>query len=238
MTAKLRTLAGAAVLFAGAYALAADVPPASATKAAAADIAALKKKLTGLAADPKKGAGPGGHRTAKALALMLTVYGDDAAKGQAGEIVGSLAKKDYKAAAAAGEKLGEKGGGAAPALDGKYDLEDVMSPFRLAKSGGLNIEKDIQDGAKGKGPAAADAEVLGVRSMALAELTAKLPNAAATTTPAKTKDWEKLSADMGKAGKELADEAAKGAGANATKITAAMKKLNASCTNCHNNYRE
>lgn len=231
MIANLRTLAGAAVLFAGAYALAADVPAESAKKAAAADLTVLQKRLDEAAAADPKQAGKYAH-TAKAVALMLTVYGDDAAKGRAAEVVAALAKKDYKGAAAV-----KAGKGGAAALEGKYDLEDVMSPFRIAKSGGLNIEADIRDGTKGKA-AAADAEVLGVRCMALAEFTAKLPNDKAKTSPAMTKDWEKLSADMGKAGKELANEAGKGAAANGAKITAAMKKLNASCTNCHNQFRD
>lgn len=237
MTSTLRLLVGGAGLAVGLAALtsstAADLPPASAKKAAAADLAALQEKLEAIAEDPAKNRGA--VRTARALALTLAAYGEDGAKGGAGKALAALHGKtpDAKAALAA-----LKDGGKGAALDGKYDLEDVMSPFRVAKSGGLNIEKDLKDGIKGGKIAAADADVLGARCVALAEYTAKLPNDKAKTNPAMTKNWEKLSADMAAGGKAVSAEAGKGEKADAKKLVAALKKLDASCVNCHNEFRD
>ena len=42
---------------------------------------------------------------------------------------------------------------------------------------------------------------------------------------------------MAGAGKELAEEGGKGAKADAKKVTSLLKKLDASCSNCHNEFR-
>ncbi|MBX9626849.1 MAG: cytochrome c, partial [Gemmataceae bacterium] len=213
-------------------ATAADLPAASAKKAAAADVAALQEKLDAIAADPAKT--KGAVRTARALALTLAAYGDEG-KAAAGSVLEALHGKTPDAKKALEALKAGKGGGA---LGDKHDLEDVMSPFRAAKVGGLNIEKDLKDGAKTGKLAAADAEVLGARCVALAEYTLKMPNDKAKTSPAMTKNWEKWTKDMAAAGKAVADEAGKGDKADAKKLTAALKKLDSSCTNCHNQFRD
>jgi hypothetical protein len=239
VTPTLRLVVGGAGLFAGLAALtaatAADLPPATAKKAAAADAAALKEKLEAIAAEPAKN--KGAVRTARALALTLAAYGDEG-KAAAGPILAALHGKTPDAKKALEALKAGKGGGGS--VDGKYDLEDVMSPFRVAKTGGLNIEKDIKDGMRGKGEplTPAEAEVLGARCVALAEYTLKMPNDKAKTNPAMTKGWEKLTKEMAAAGKALSEEAGKGAKADAKKITAALKKLDASCANCHDQYRD
>ena len=240
MTAMLRPLTGGTALVAGicflaaAAAAPADLPKETSKKAAAADVAALQKKLDDIATDPAKNRGA--VRTAKALALTLNAYGDEATKGQAAQVLLALGTKDYKAAAEAGKGLASPKADAAAVkkMDGKYDLEDVMSPFRAAKSGGLNIEKDIRDGMKGGKIDPKDAELIGARSAALAVYTEQLPNDKAKTNPSMTAKWERWSKDMGVAGKELSEHAAKG---DPKLITAGLKKLDASCSNCHNDFR-
>ncbi|MBX9584440.1 MAG: cytochrome c [Gemmataceae bacterium] len=236
MTPTLRLVVGGAGLFAGLVALtaasAADLPPAVAKKAAAADMAALQEKLDAIAADPAKN--KGAVRTARALALTLAAYGEDG-KAAAGPVLAALKGKTPDAKKALEALKAGKGG--AGGLDG-YDLEDVMSPFRVAKSGGLNIEKDLQAARKGGKMDPAEAEVLGARCVALAEYTVKLPNDKAKTSPAMTKSWERLSKDMAAAGKAVAEEAGKGDKGDAKKLSAGLKKLDASCTNCHNQFRD
>ncbi|MDB5312536.1 MAG: hypothetical protein JWO38_6738 [Gemmataceae bacterium] len=244
MTAKLRLPAGGTALLAGFCFLAAataapDLPKDSTKKAVAADTAALKDKIDDIAADPAKGRGKA--RTAKALALTLAVYGDDATKGQAAKVLIALDKKDYKGAADAAKGLASPAAdpAALKGLDGKFDLEDVMSPFRPARSGGLNIEKDIKDGTKGAGKLdPKDAELIGARTAALAEYTLKLPNDKAKTNDKTTTNWERWAKDMGATSKDLTDEAAKGDKADQKKLLILLKKLDASCSNCHNDFRD
>lgn len=238
MTLNLRLATGGAGLAAGLVALsvaAADLPAAAGKKAAAADAAALQEKLDAIASDPAKN--KGAVRTARALALTTAYYGDDAAKAGAAGVLAALKGKTPDAKKAL-EAL-KAGGAGGAALDGNYELEDVMSPYRVAKSGGLNIEADIRAGMKAAGKlSAADAEVLGARNLALAAYTLKLPTDKAKTSPAMTKNWEKYCKDQADAAKALVEEAGKGGGADAKKISAGLKKLDAACTNCHNQFRD
>ena len=240
MTRKLRLLTGGTALVAGFVCLtaaAADLPPESTKKAVAADVAALQGKVDEIVADPAKGRGKA--RTAKAVALTLVAYGDAATKGQAAKVLLALDKKDYKGAAEAAKGLSapKADPAALKGIDGKYDLEDVMSPFRPARSGGLNIEKDIKDATKAGGKIdAKDAELIGVRTAALAGYTLKLPNDKAKTNPSTTAKWERWSKEMAAASKDLADEAGKGG--DAKKIQTLLKRLDASCSNCHNDFRD
>ena len=215
---------------------AADLSKESAKAATTADAEALQKKLEAIVAAPEKS--KGAIRTAKGLVLTLTVYGDDATQGQAAKVLLALDKKDYKGAAEAAKGLASPKADAAAVkgIAGKYDLEDVMSQFRLAKSGGMNIEKDIRDANKSGNVEPKLAELIGARSAALAVFTEKMPNDKAMTNPAMKTKWEKYSKDMAAAGKELAEEAAK-AKPDTKKLIMTMKKLDASCSNCHNDFR-
>jgi hypothetical protein len=149
----------------------------------------------------------GSIRTVKGLVLSLTVYGDEATQGQAAKVLLALDKKDYAGAAAA------------------------------AKSGGNNIEKDLRDGIKAGSVEPKAAEIMGARSMALAVYTEKMPNDKAKTNQQMTAKWERWAKEMGSAGKELAEEGAKGAKADSKKLGALMKKLDGTCSNCHNDFR-
>jgi hypothetical protein len=210
----------------------ADLPKDATKAAVAADVAALQKKLDELSATPK----PGIARTARGLALTLISYGDDATKGQAAKVLVGLKGKDYKAGIDAGTGLTSPKADpkALKGIDGAFDLEDVMSPFRIARSGGLNIEKDIRDNIKAGKIDAKDAVVIGARSAALSEYTAKLPNDKAKTNATMTAKWERWSKDMGNAGKELCEAGTKGDG---KAMLVALKKLDGSCSNCHNDFR-
>ena len=112
-----------------------ELPKDTAKAATAADVAELQKKLDLIAANPEKT--KGAVRTAKGLVLTLGVYGDEATQGQAAKVLLALDKKDYKGAVEAGKALSSPKAdpAALKAIQGKYDLEDVMSQFRLTKSG-------------------------------------------------------------------------------------------------------
>ena len=241
MKSHLRLTCGAALaaccVWAAATAAPLELPKDSAKAATAADVAELQKKLETIAANPEKS--KGAIRTAKGLVLSIGIYGDEATQGQAAKVLLALDKKDFKGAAEAAKGLSAPVAdpAAVKAIEGKFDLEDVMSQFRLAKSGGNNIEKDIRDGMKSGAIDPKAAELIGARSAALAVYTEKLPNDKAKTAPAMTKKWEKWAKDMAGTGKELAEEGNKGAKADAKKLTGLLKKLDASCSNCHNEFR-
>lgn len=226
-------LLSAACVWAAAHAAPVDLPKDTAKTATAADVEAIQKLSEKIAAEPAKS--KGAIRTVKGLVLTLSVYGDEATQGQAAKVLLALDKKDYAGASAAAKGLASPKADAAAvkAIAGKYDLEDVMSQFRLAKSGGMNIEKDIRDGMKGGNIDPKLAELIGARSAALAVFTEKMPNEKAKTNPAMTKRWEELSKQMAAAGKELAEEAGK----KGKNLTPLLKKLDATCSNCHNDFR-
>lgn len=237
MTLRSRVIAAALVAAVGVAfaptATPADLPKDALKVSVPADVAALQKKLEELAAMSK----PGTARTARALALILIDTADEPTKAAAAKVFAGLdlKKKDFAAGIAAGKELASPAGKFDPkAIDGKFDLHEVMQPFALARSGGLNIEKDIRDFIKAGKVEAKDAIQIGARSAALATYTTKLPTDKATTNPAMKAKWERWSADMAKAGKELCETAGKN---DAKAMIAALKKLDASCSNCHNDFR-
>lgn len=242
MKSHLRLTCGATALaglclWAAATAAPPELPKDTAKAAAAADVAELQKKLDLIAANPEKT--KGAVRTAKGLVLTLGVYGDEATQGQAAKVLLALDKKDYKGAVEAGKGLSSPKAdpAALKAIQGKFDLEDVMSQFRPTKSGGNNIEKDLRDGIKSGSVEPKAAELMGARSAALAGYTEKMPNDKAKTSPDTTKKWERWAKEMGKASTDLAEEGAKGPKSDTKKLVSLMKKLDASCSNCHNDFR-
>ena len=241
MKAYLRLMSGSAAL-AGlcvwAATAAPELPKDVAKTATAADVADLQKIMETVAANPAKN--KGAIRTAKGLVLTLAVYGDAATQGQAAKVLLALDKKDYPGAAEAAKGLSSPKAdpAAVKAIQGKYDLEDVMSQFRRGKSGGNNIEADLRDAIKGGSIPPKAAEVLGARVAALAVYTEKMPNEKAGTNAAMKSKWERFAKEMGKNGKELADEAAKGSKADAKKLVTTLKRLDASCTSCHSDFRD
>lgn len=251
MTTQLRLLAGGAALVVGLWLFtdAAAAPPLAKDtykKTAEADIAQLQKHLATCEGNPKDANryGP----TAKSLAMMLAMYGeatgDSALKDQALKVAEAVAAKKFPEATAAAKDLAVKPG-AAPLPPGglaklnKYALDEVMSPFRAAMVGGLNIEKDIRGIRDMKTPVkVADVEVLAVRTAALLEYAAAMPNDKATANKANSEKWAKFCKDSIDLTKKLTDETAKGKSASDKEIVRLIKLLDAKCVDCHKDFRD
>jgi hypothetical protein len=243
---RLRLLAGGAALAAGLWLLtaAAAAPPnlpKEAYKAAIeADIDTIQKLLNG--GMPDKRAVP----TIKAQAMILAVYGeavgDAALTSQALKVAEAMSKKDFKGADAAAKELSAPKAGTPPKGPihtlHKFDLAEAMAAFRLGKVGGLNIEADIREGAK-KGMADPKAaQLLATRTAVIGEFAVQMPTDKATTNAGNKSRWDKLSKEMIAISKDIAEEAGKGAKADPKKLGGLYKKLDANCTNCHNDFRD
>jgi hypothetical protein len=241
---RLRLVAGGTALSAGLCLLAAsapaappDLPKDSYKKAIAADTASIQKLLNGGTPDKRA------SNTIRAEAMMLALYGEAtgnaALTSQALQVAEAAAKKDWKGADAAAKGLAAPKAGAAPRgplhEQAKFDLDTAMSPFRLGKVGGLNIEADIRAVAKGGKITGPDAELLAVRTAAIGAYAAHYPNDKGMM-PANKGKWDKLSKEMVDVSKQIAEEA-KG-GANQQKLAGLFKRLDANCTNCHNEFRD
>lgn len=253
MTTRLRLTAGAAALAAGltllAGAAAAPVlPPETYKKAVQADIAKLQEHLNHINTTPAdaKRYGP----TAKAMAMILAAYGE--ATGDKGltdgalKVAEAITKKDYKVAEGAAKGLAAKAGGKPLPPGGlekmhKFDLAEVMSPFRAGKVGGLNIEKDIRDAFNKAAPVKvnpAAVEVLAARTAAIGEFTLHYPNDKATANPMNKTQWDNWTKDMIKVSQDLVAEAGKGAKADEKGIVKMLTSLDATCRDCHNKFRD
>jgi hypothetical protein len=214
----------------------ADLPKDAVKAAVAADVATLQKQLDELGTTQKKNLAVGG----RGIALILMNYGDEPTKAQAAKVYAGLKlkEKDYKAGIEAAKGLSSPpaGGKFDPkAIEGTFELHDVMHPFSMSKSGGLNIEKDIRDLNKAGKVDAKDAMVLGSRVAALADYTLKLPNEKALTNASMKTKWERWAKDMGASGAALAEAGAKN---DAKGMMSQLKKMDASCSNCHNDFRD
>lgn len=123
----------------------------------------------------------------------------------------------------------------------KFDLEELMGPFRRGeKYGGLNIEKDIRDAIKKDGPAKiepAAAELLAVRTAVIGEFTVHLPTDKASAGPAKA-EWDKWTKDMIDLSQKLQAEAAKGKGADEKVMRKLLDGIDGKCKECHNKFRD
>lgn len=242
MTARCRIWTGFAALALGlsvlTYANAAGpLADAAYKKVLDADIAALNTLLND--GKPERGA----MSTIKPLAILIAKNAKHAGKegiaAEAVKIAEAASKKDWATATAAAKTLAKATAGTAPAdlhTLAKLDLADVMSAFRLSKSGGLNIEKDIRE-AKKAGTVAPDVALLiAGRTATIAEFTYHFPTdkAAAGANAAK---WKKYTDDMLNACKSIATEATKGK-PDAAALGKLMGALDTSCVNCHNDFRD
>lgn len=254
MTTRLRALVGGTALAAGLWFLsgATAAPPVlpadTYKKVAEADVAKLKEYIKVVIDDEKeaKRFGP----TVKSLAMMLAMYGeatgDAALKDASLKVAEAAAKKDYKGAAGLADKLAVKGGGKAlpPGTLHKlhgFALDEVMSPFRGGKVGGLNIDRDIKDLLKKENPTKPDpvaVELLGARTAILGEYMLYMPNDKAAVNKSNTEKWEKWSKETTELSKQLVAEAAKGKSANEKNMLGLVTKLNAKCSDCHNSFRD
>ncbi|HET6576433.1 MAG TPA: cytochrome c [Fimbriiglobus sp.] len=214
------------------------LPPDLVKGMAARDIAYLQKELSKV---PEKRAVP----TLKATAMLLALYAQDTGQGalrdQALKVAGALAKKDYAGAktAAAGLKLGAAGKVAPVKLHEmhNFDLAELMSTYRNATVGGRNVEKDIRK----QGKAVTDTQLvgdIGARVVLVSHYALKMPAERATANAANRKKWEGYSNETQKLASEIASAAAKGAGADKAALAKKLKALDASCTACHNEFRD
>lgn len=232
------TLAAGLWLLASAAAAPPDMPKDSYKKAIDADVASIQKILNGGSPDKRAA------NTIRAQAMMIAVYGEATKNGdltaQAVKVAEAAAKKDWATADKEAKMLAAppKGGKVNGALEqqAKFDLDTAMSPFRLGKVGGLNIEADIRSAVKGGTVAAKDAELLAVRTAAIGSYAIHYPNEKASANGGNKSKWEKWSKEMMSVSKEIAEEAGKGG--DAKKLAGMFKRLDATCTNCHNEFRD
>jgi hypothetical protein len=248
----IRRLAGTAAL-AAALGVAADStakapPPAAAAEEAIKADSEHLKSLFELAKTKKKLEG-----RIKATAMLIAQYSQDnlsgkdadkfaATRAKALEVAEAITKKNVPAAQAATAQLAS----VAPdskadkkpmklATMNKLELHEVMDLFGGSTGGGMNIEKDIRDAKKNGPKDAAAAALIGTRTAAIANFTADL---SPMFGGKKTKtDWDKWTTDMKKQATEIADEASKPK-ADLAKLKKMFNTLDATCTNCHNVFRD
>lgn len=189
---------------------------------------------------------PKAYPTMKATALMIAYYaqtaGDGPTRDAAVALAEAVASEDAAKVKTAYEALAKlkptPGKVAAVELvrKAKFELHDLMDVFRLNRGkGGTNLEKEIRDNAK-KVTDYNKVTVIGLKTALIGEW-------AQTLTPSafggkQTKEsWMRLSKEMQTISEEVAG-LAKGGKANEVKLKAALKKLDANCTECHNIFRE
>lgn len=213
---------------------------------AAADIAQLQGSIARCqenAAEARRNL-PTARAIAMLLALEAEALGDANLQRQALQIAEVLNKKDFAGADKLAKTL--KVNPATAPLAGQplhkltdFHLEEVMSPYRLARSGGLNIEKDIRDWSKkGVKLDSAAVEILAARTALLSAYTVHLPNDKADVNKANLEQWQKYSQDLIDLSRQLAEEAAKGKSANGNAMSSLLSKINNKCADCHNKFRD
>lgn len=214
------------------------LPPDVANGLIERDIGYLQKEL---AKTPEKRAVPTLKTTAMLIALHAQNTGQAGLQDQALKVAEALSKKDYAGAktAAAGLKPGAAGKADAVNLHEKYefDLAELMSAYRNATVGGLNMEKDIRTQAKSVTDPKKVGEI-GARIVLVSHYTLKMPAEKAAANPSNRKKWDGYSNDTQKLAAEIATEAGKGAGADKAALSKKLKALDASCTACHNEFRD
>jgi hypothetical protein len=114
-----------------------------------------------------------------------------------------------------------------------FELHDVMTVFKAPTGGGLGLEKYIRDSMK-KVDDPKKLATAAYMSLMAVEYGALMPPQGVTGP--KLKQWEKYSDDSKKASLELA-AAASGGKAKEKDAMAAAKKLDGTCTICHNTFR-
>jgi hypothetical protein len=113
-----------------------------------------------------------------------------------------------------------------------FELHDVMTPFKAATGGGVGLEKYIRDTIK-KVDDPKNVVKAGYKSAAIMAIAEQMPPQG--VTGAKQKQWEKYAEESRKNALDLAAMA--GGKGKDKEIMAAAKKLDGSCTTCHNTFR-
>jgi Cytochrome C' len=195
---------------------------------------------------------------ARSVALLIAVYAQQEANrggDKAAHLVGMRDAALKLAKAIADNKLDEAkklaaeitpNGSAAPsgtsgtiAVHEDFEIDTLMQVFKPERGGGLEWEKKLQT-LVNKRSAYTPAEYkqivpLAYRVAAIAQPTeAFAPAPMGKKTPA---EWIKYSQEMGKEAVDAAELAAK-AKPDDKAVKAALKKIDATCTNCHDKYRD
>jgi cytochrome c556 len=219
------------------------IPEPDANKLIQEDADYVKEKLSN--PDPKNG------KRARMAAIMIAVYADSAQGAGRGKLAGvrdtalkvaeNAKAKDFAAAMKDVNSLKDlKGNGGKGTFPKELDVEDIMRPFGLPSTGGLGIEKELLTLGKARRPMAVNdkkAEQLalyGYRAAAIAQLAKRHPSDDAQKTAANRKKWDEWSDDMEKAAVEFAKAARS---KNPQQIKSAVIKLNNSCSQCHEKFR-
>lgn len=246
-----RMFLGAAVLFAGMTAMVALDPLAQAAELATADVATL------IAADGKfidtalKGGTPEKKSLTplKSSALMVAAYaqsqitgknaGDDlkyaSVRDNALKVYKAVASKKSADAVAPAKALAamevDKAASVKPVdivKETKADIDDLMAQF---KKSGLGLEDQIKALTKKAGKPE-EASAIGARMLIVVDLMETIhPDFGGKKNLAA---WSASSKEMKVASEDLIKAAA---AKDAKKMTAAMSKLDASCTSCHNVFK-
>jgi cytochrome c556 len=196
---------------------------------------------------------------ARAGAMMIALYAESnrgtkgtdeqqlaTLRSTAITVAKELEEKNFEAAAKAAKELSPtiKADASAPktvdltkAIDPKVLLHDVMGQLKLARVGGKEYEKMIQDGAdKGVKPADLPKFVnLGYETAFIAQFAEALTNEQEEGGKKKRSDWKKWSVDMREGSLKVAQAAA---AKKVADVKAALGALNVSCKNCHDVYRD
>lgn len=220
------------------------------TEAELASLVAAEAKTIAAAlakgAPDKKGVGK-----IRGAALMIATYAQGAGDGQNGlrdlalkigksardgkfDEVKTLVAELKPGAASAGAKSG------AVPLQDQFDLEELMQQFKPERGGGIELEKALQTAAKKRAPLTAN-EIKAIVPVLLRIAVIAQPCEAfapAKDEGKKTKDqWNKWSQEMGVLALDAAN-LAKAAKPDDKALKAALNRVDANCTSCHNVFRE
>jgi hypothetical protein len=189
---------------------------------------------------------------AKAASYMVALYSQQLAHGDKGPamatlrdtalaVADALVKDDFATAQTLAKNLSS---GIAPNPAAKtapvplhtvIDIADLMSQFKVARSGGQDLEKQMNDLIK-KPTSSIDLKAVGLlsdKAAAISQLTEAMPPAGGGGKD--PKKWVQWSQEMRSAALDAGKAAKSGKAADAK---AALKKMEASCTSCHNVFRD
>ena len=221
------------------------IPKKTSDALVAEDIAFLQK---GLAKEPQRKELPG----LKATAMMVAAHAQAQMTGPNAAKMAGLRDQALKVAAALDEKEYGQAKEAAQGLENPppsqstkpvelhkmhdFEIDEVMAPFRSGRSGGMEIERNLRKESR----TATDVkliEAIAGRTAILGEFTKKMPTGQAAANPARLKKWEDYSDDMIGHAKAITEETAKPT-PDMELLQKKLLVLDASCTNCHNDYRD
>ncbi len=190
-------------------------------------------------------------KRARMAAIMIAVYAESAkgghdklagVRGTALKVAEDAKNKNYQAAMQEVDNLkslkGNGGGNAKFPTD--LDVEDIMRPFALPSTGGLGIEKELLGlgrrplGAQALSQRSRQLTSFGYRAAAIAELAKRNPSDTAQKNAANRKMWDGWADDMAKAAVEFAEAARS---KDPKQLKTAAVKLNNSCSQCHEKFR-